>query len=144
MRVCSLYDYTDVHSQQPHEDFSFFFLPFPPPFLSSSSPSFFPLLPSFLYRLQRSLLLPDHRHPGVIARLSVLAMLADPPHGHVGVHPRHGRGKQRKQRSGFLRGHRPTAEPDQRLQPRTWSHRQSLPVSPFVHVCVCGRGVCEQ
>lgn len=63
--------------------------------------------------LQRSLLLPDHRHTSLPAGL---AMLPDPSHGHARVHPSVGRGQQRTQGAGFLRRHRPAAQSDQRLQ----------------------------
>ena len=101
-------------------------------------PSFHPALSHLLSPLplwvQRSLLLPDHRHPGVAAGL---AMLTNPSHGHTGVHPSHRRGQQRTQRARFLCGHRSATEPDQRLQPWSCTHHQSLPVSWSLCVCVC-------
>lgn len=96
------------------------------PLLSMWPCSFHTVPPSLLLWLQRSLLLPDHRHPGVPAGLS---MLTDPSHRHARVHPGLGRGHQRTQGPRFLCGHRPTAQPDQRLQPWTRTHRPSLPVS---------------
>lgn len=119
---CSSHDCMDSYqARKPHFHifYSFFF------FFNFSLP----------VHLQRSLLLPDHRHPGVPAGLS---MLTDPSHRHTRVHPRLCRGQQRTQRARFLRVHRPAAQPHQRLQPWTWTHCQSLPVSPSVHVlCVC-------
>lgn len=92
-------------------------------FLCSSS-DFAP--PTPLPCRQRPLLLPDHRHTRLPAGL---AMLPDPSHRHAGVHPGTGRGQQRRKGAGFLRRHRPAAQPDRRLQPGKRSHCQSLPVS---------------
>jgi len=94
-------------------------------FTFSFSSSSFPISP---FPLQRPVLLRDGGHAGVSA------VLADPSHGHAGVHPGVGRGEQRTQGAGLLRGRRPAAEPDRRSR---WTHRQSLPVSPPVCVCVC-------
>lgn len=103
------------------------------PLLSMWPCSFQTVPPSLALWLQRPLLLPDHRHPGVSAGLPVLT---DPSHRHARVHPSLGRGQQRTQGPRFLCGHRPTAQPDQRLQPWTRTHRQSLPVSLPVLCCV--------
>lgn len=95
---------------------------------------FFSLLPLSPLSLQWSLLLPDHCHPGVPAGLT---MLTNPSHSHAGVHPSLCWGQQWPQGARFLCGHRPAAQPHQRLQPWSWTHCQSLPVSLFVCLCLC-------